>query len=154
MDAGSQHDATAGEIIWQLETSPGQAARELSEQLSYELQSSLPNAAPSQITPGKHHLALTHNAILQVPELIGFLTLLFKKSKNWQQKRTSFPPARLPSKRLPWDGDFLLPTHGFSEGELYITLTQDMEKHFQGKQVTFMLPTRTWDHSRVSSSCL
>lgn len=90
VDARSQHDATAGEIFWQLETCPGQAAQELSEQLSYKLQSSLPNTAPSQITPGKHHLAVTHNAILQVPELIGFLTFLFKKSKNWQQKKTSF----------------------------------------------------------------
>lgn len=70
----------------------GQAARELSEQLSYErlLQSSLPNAAPSQITLRNHYLAVTHTVILQVPELTGFLTFLFKKSKNWQQKRARF----------------------------------------------------------------
>lgn len=154
MDAGSQHDATAGEIIWQLETSPGQAARELSEQLSYELQSSLPNAAPSQITPGKHHLAVTHNAILQVPELMDFKPFCLRKAKTGSRKGQVFPPARLPSKHLLWDGDFPLPTFGFSEGDIYITLTQDMEKHFQGKQVTFMSPTRTWDHSRVSNSCL
>lgn len=46
------------------------------------------------------------------------------------------------------------PHIGFSEGDIYITLTQDMENHFQAKQVTFMSPTRTWDHSRVSNSCL
>lgn len=90
VDARSQHNTTAGEVFLAAGKLPGQAAQELSEQLSYKLQSSLPNVAPSQITPGKHHLAVTHNAILQVPELIGFLTFLFKKSKNWQQKKTSF----------------------------------------------------------------
>lgn len=133
---------------------PGQEARELSEQLSYELQSSLPNAAPSQITPGKHHLAGTHNAILQALELFGFLTFLFKKSKNWQQKRTSFSLCQAAKQALLWDGDFLLSTHGLSKGDIYITLTRDMEKHSQGKQVTFLSPTRTWDHSRVSNCCL
>lgn len=69
----------------------GQAARELSEQLSYErlLQSSLPNAAPSQITLRNHYLAVTHTVILQVPELTGFLTFLFKKKQKLAAEKST-----------------------------------------------------------------
>lgn len=69
---------------------PGWAARGLLDQLKCKrlLRSSLPNASPSQITPKAHRSARA--VFLVALELVGFLTFLFKKSKNWPQKRASF----------------------------------------------------------------
>lgn len=49
---------------------------------------------------------------------------------------------------------FLPPTRGRSDGDVSITLTQDLEKHFQGKWVSFASAMSTQDHTWAHNPCL